>query len=171
MAELKVKTRSEGDPAFQWDLRPIFPDDAAWRRALDSAYELAPALEAYQGRLGESGRTLLELMDLEERVSETLSRVYGYASLRADEDTAVAACQDMRGKAQSLSVRLSTAGAYVTPEIIAIPDETLERFYAETPGLEKYRVALHDLRRRKSHILSPKEEALLAGMGEVAAAP
>ena len=171
MAELEVKTRAESDPAYQWDLTPIFPDDAAWKDALDKAYELIPEVQGYQGRLGESGAALLEYLDLGERISEALSLVYGYASLKSDEDTAVAAYQDMHAKAQSLGVQLSAAGAFATPEIIAIPEETLEQFYAETPGLEKYRVALHDIRRRRDHILSPKEEALLAGAGEVAAGP
>lgn len=166
-----VKTRAESDPAYQWDLTPIFPDDAAWRAALDKAQELRALLQSYEGRLGEGGETLLEYMDLGERVSETVSRIYGYASLKADEDTAVAAYQDMKNRALSLSVSISAASAFETPELIAIPDETLEGFYAETPGLEKYRVALRNVRRRKAHILSQKEETLLAAAGEMADSP
>ncbi len=168
---LTVKPRSEGDPAFQWDLTAIFPSDGAWRQGLDKAQELIPLVESYAGRLGQSGTVLLEYMDLGERISEELSLVYGYASLKSDEDTAVAVYQDMKNKALSLSVALSTASAFATPELIAIPEETLERFFAETPGLEKYRTALHNIRRMKEHVLSPKEEALLAAAGEIAEGP
>ena len=166
-----IKTRAGSDPAFQWDLRPIFPDDGAWRAALDAAEALIPLVQGYAGRLGEKSETLKEYFDLEERVSETVERIYGYASLKADEDTAVAAYQDMKNKALGLSVALSTAASFATPELIAIPDETLERFFAETPGLEKYRVALHNVRRRREHVLSPQEEALLAAAGEMAEGP
>ena len=166
-----IKSRAESDPAYQWDLTPIFPDDEAWRAALDKAQELIPLAAGFAGRLGKSGATLLEYMDLGERISETLERIGGYAGLKADEDTAVARYQDMKGKATSLAVAVSAATAYATPELLEIPDETLERFYRETPGLEKYRVALHNVRRRAAHILTRKEETLLAAAGEMANGP
>ena len=169
--ELKVTSRGEGDPAYQWDLTPIFPNDEAWRAALEKANEFVPQIRSFEGRLGESGETLLAWMDLGERISEEVSLVYGYASLKADEDTALAGPQDMRGKAQIMAVTLSTVSAFATPEIIAIDDAVLEKYYTETPGLEKYRTALHDIRRRKAHILSQKEEALLAAAGEMADSP
>lgn len=171
MPEMKVLPRAQGDPAFQWDLTPIFPDDAAWKAALDKAYEFVPQLHSFEGKLNESGETLLSYLELEERISEAIETVYGYASLKADEDTSLAAPQDMRGKAVSLMVAISTADAFATPELIAIEDETLEQYYVETPGLEKYRTALHNIRRRKAHILSQKEEALLAAAGEMAESP
>ena len=163
--------RGEGDPRYQWDLTPIFPDDGAWRDAMEEARALLPRVEGFRGRLGESGGTLLDYLDLDERCQEAMSRVYGYASLHSDEDTAVAAYQDMKDKALSLLVKLSAASAFATPEIIAIPEETLERFFAATPGLEKYRFALWNLRRRREHILSEPEEALLAASGEMADSP
>ena len=171
MSEMTVKTRAESDPAYQWDLTQIFPDDDAWRAAFDRAQEFIPQVQGYEGRLEESGAALLEYFDLGERISEALSMIYGYASLKADEDTAVAMYQDMKNKALGLSVSLSAASAFETPELIAIPDDTLEKYYAETPGLEKYRIAIHNVRRRKAHILSQKEEALLAAAGEMAEGP
>ena len=171
MAELTVRSRKESDPAFQWDLTPLFPDDDAWRAALERAREMLDAVKRYEGRLGESGETLLEFLDLGERAGETLSQIYGYASLKADEDTAVALYQDLKGKALSLSVEFSTAAAFETPELVALPEETLERFYRETPGLEKYRRAIYSARRRRDHVLSRREEALLAAAGEMADSP
>ena len=54
---------------------------------------------------------------------------------------------------------------------MAISDETMERFYAECPELERYRRYLNDIRRRRAHVLSPAEEKLLAAAGEMANAP
>lgn len=166
-----VKKRSEMDPAYTWNTADLFPSDEAWKAALDKAYDFIPQIKAFEGKLCTSGQTLLDSMDLEERISEAISPIYGYASLKADEDTAVAKYQDFRGKAMSLAVAISTASSFRTPELIALDDETLERFYKETPGLEKYRVALHNIRRRKAHILSQKEENLLAAAGEMANSP
>ncbi|MCD7853593.1 MAG: oligoendopeptidase F [Oscillospiraceae bacterium] len=166
-----VPDRTASDPAYQWDLTAIFPDDAAWNAALEAANGLKDELAAYEGRLGESGATLLAYMQLSERVSETFSPIYGYASLKSDEDTAVARYQDMQGKAQNLSVALSTAAAFEMTELIEIPEERLERFYAETPELEKYRTAIFNARRMAAHVLTRPEEALLASAGNLGAAP
>mgnify|MGYP002241849102 CR=1 FL=1 len=61
-----------------------------------------------------------------------------------------------------------SAAAFATPEIMAIPKETLNGFYAQEPELETYRRSLYQIRRRKDHILSPAEERLLASAGEMA---
>ena len=167
----EIKKRSEMDPAYTWDTTGIFPSDEDWNKALEAAYAYVPQVQSYQGRLAESGETLLAFLDLEEKINEEVGVLYGYTSLKADEDTAVAKYQDMKGKALQLAVTLDTASAFETPELIAIEEETLEGFYAACPALEKYRKALHNVRRRKAHVLSPKEEALLAATGEMAESP
>ena len=166
-----IQKRSEMDPAYQWDTAAIFPSDEAWEKALEAARNYVPQAKSYEGRLCESPETLLAFLDMEEKVGEELSTLYGYTSLKADEDTAVAKYQEMKGRAMSLIVALDTAASFKTPELIALDEETLESFYAACPALEKYRVAIHNVRRRKAHVLSPKEEALLAAAGEMAESP
>jgi oligoendopeptidase F len=68
-------------------------------------------------------------------------------------------------------VAVAGASAFATPEIMAIDDETLDRFYRECPALETWRRSLYRIRRRKAHILSDKEEKLLAAAGEMADGP
>lgn len=172
MAEIIIKKRSEGDPQYQWDTTAVFADSAEWKKAFKRAEGYAAELKKYEGKLTESGKTLFEFLEFEtETVNVEAQMIFGYASLKADEDTAVAAFQDMKGKAVGLLVSLSAAASFEIPEIVSLDEEKLSGFYKECPALEKYRIAIDDIRRRKEHFLSPAEEKLLASAGEVAESP
>ncbi len=170
MAE-KVLKRSEIPEEFKWDLTPIFPSDEAWEAEYEAMKELPEKVTAFQGKLGESAASLLAFLRLQDEVTERLLRLFGYASCSSDGDTGDSTYQNMRSKAMSTYVALSSAGAFSTPEIMAIPDGTLDGFYAAEPALETYRRAIYQVRRRRDHILSAECETLLSAAGEMAEAP
>ena len=163
--------RSEVPAEFTWNLADIFPSDEAWRAEYEALMPYTEKVAAYRGRLGESAETLLAYFRLDDELNVRIGRLYGYANCKADEDTSNGFYQDLRGKALSLSVALSGAGAFAASELLALSDETLDRFYAECPALETYRRPIEKLRRRRAHILSPECEALLANAGEMADSP
>ena len=101
-------------------------------------------------------------------IGDRFESVYLYASLCQDKDTRVADYQAMAGKAMSLYVELEAAESFDTPEILAIDDKTLDRFYAEKPELELYRRYIDIVRDRREHTLSDAEEKLLAAAGDIA---
>ena len=166
-----IRKRSAVAAEFTWDLTDIFPSDEAWRAEYEALKPYAEAVAAYQGRLGESAETLLAYFRLDDELNVRVGRLYGYANCKADEDTSNGFYQDLRGKALSLSVTLSGAGAFAASELLALSDETLTRFYAEQPELATYRRPIERVRRRRAHILSPECEALLANAGEMADSP
>ena len=166
-----IRKRSEVAAEFTWDLTDIFPSDEAWRAEYEALRPYTEAVAAYQGRLGESAETLLAYFRLDDELNVRVGRLYGYANCKADEDTSNGFYQDLRGKALSLSVTLSGAGAFAASELLALSDETLTRFYAEQPELATYRRPIERVRRRRAHILSPECEALLANAGEMADGP
>ena len=166
-----IRKRSEVAAEFTWDLTDIFPSDEAWRAEYEALKPYAGAVAAYQGRLGESAEMLLAYFRLDDELNVRVGRLYGYANCKADEDTSNGFYQDLRGKALSLSVTLSGAGAFAASELLALSDETLTRFYAEQPELATYRRPIERVRRRRAHILSPECEALLANAGEMADGP
>lgn len=154
-----------------WDLTDIFPSDEAWGEENEALKSMPEKFAVYQGKLGESAETLLAFFKLEDEASLRLSKLYGYASCKSDQDTGNSFYQDMRGKAMGTMVAISSATAFASSEIMAIDEDKLNGFYAQQPALEEYRRSIYQIRRRKEHILSPAEEALLASAGEMADAP
>jgi len=171
MAADKIPVRSEVAVENTWNLADIFPSDEAWFEEYEALKALPEKIAAFRGRLGESAKTLLEFFKNDDEIDLRLSALHGYASCSSDQDTGNGYYQDMRGKAMSVYVAIASAGAFATPEILAIPDETLEQFYKDEPELETYRRPLYRIRRRKAHILSPECEQLLAAAGEISDAP
>ncbi len=167
----KIPKRSEVDPKNTWATEDLFANDEAWEQAMAELALMPEQMASFRGRLGESGACLLDYFRLSDTYSLKISRAANYAFRKADEDTAVGRYQEMRGKIISLDVAVSSASAFDTPEILAIPDETLERFYRETPDLQLYRRALDKIRARRAHVLSDAEEKLLASAGEMAESP
>ena len=167
MSEEKVLRRDEIKEEFKWRLEDVFPSDAAWEDAMKSADALIEKGAKFKGRLAESAKTLLEFMRFDDESTILLYAVSGYASQRGDEDTSNPKYQDFGLRVQNLFVRYSSALAFVRPEIIAIPDETIESFYRDEPDLELYRLALTRLRRERSHTLSEREEMILAAASPI----
>ena len=171
MTEQKIPVRAEVPEENTWRLEDIFPTDEAWKAEYEALQKMPEQIAAYAGHLGESAETLLRYYRLSDELTVRLSKLMGYASQKLDQDTANGFYLDMRGKAMSVYVAISGAAAFATPEIIAIPDETMERFFAGEAALETYRRPITAVRRLKAHVLSAEEEALLAAAGEMARSP
>ena len=167
----KIPQRSEIPMEDKWATEDLYPSDEAWEAELATLEADKAAFVSYAGRLGESGETLYNYLKLEEDVGIKFSRLANYCMRKADEDTRNPVYQAMRGKFMGVAVAMGAARSFETPEVMAISDETLERFYAECPALERYRRALTNERRMKEHTLSPAEEKLLAAAGEMSNAP
>ena len=167
----KVLKRDQVPKEFTWDLSMIFENDEAWLEAFEALKPLPATLRAYEGRLGESAETLLSFMQLGDEVRLKLEKIYGYASLSADQDTADSKYQDFRGRAASLYAMIMGSVAFQAPEIISIPEEKLNAFYQEKPELLTYKRSIDVIRRRAAHTLSEKEETLLSNAAEITSAP
>ena len=167
----KVLKRDQVPKEFTWDLSMIFENDEAWLDAFEALKPLPATLRAYEGRLGESAETLLSFLQLGDEVRLKLEKIYGYASLSADQDTADSKYQDFRGRAASLYAMIMGSVAFQAPEIISIPEEKLNAFYQEKPELLTYKRSIDVIRRRAAHTLSEKEETLLSNAAEITSAP
>ena len=169
MAE-KVLRRDEIKEEYKWKLEDMFPSDEAWLKALEDAEQYIERGAAFAGKLGSSAKTLLDFMHYDDDATVALHSLSGYISARGDQDTSDAKYQDYKMRMRSFFVRYSSAMAYVSPELISIDDETMERFYKEEPDLELYRLALTRTRRERDHTLSLPEEAVMAAVSPLRSA-
>lgn len=171
MANYPVLPRNEVPEEFTWNLGDMFESDAAWLAEYEALKAYPEKIAAFRGRLGESAAELLAFMKLSDEIDLRITVLYGYASCKSDQDTANGTYQDYRGKAMATYIAIDGASAFSTPEIMEIPDDTMERFYKDEPELETYRRVITKLRRRREHILSPECEKILAAAGEMAETP
>lgn len=154
-----------------WALEDLYATDADWEKALARMQARMPELSEFEGKLAQNGQTLCAFLALLEELDTQAESLGNYAMRRGDQDTRDANYQAMNGKFISAVTELSAGLSFATPEIMAIPEESLEGFYADCPRLERYRRYLTDQRRKKAHTLSAAEERLLAAAAEMAGAP
>ena len=154
-----------------WALEDLYATDADWEKALARMQARMPELSEFEGKLAQDGQTLCAFLALLEELDTQAESLGNYAMRRGDQDTRDANYQAMNGKFISAVTELSAGLSFATPEIMAIPEENLEGFYADCPRLERYRRYLTDQRRKKAHTLSAAEERLLAAAAEMAGAP
>ena len=164
-----VKERRDLDPAFMWDLTPMYADDAAWEADFASAEAECRELAQWQGKLKDapSVRGWLESLTAAAR---HMSRLYTYASLRHSEDTRDPVSQSMYIRAIGRYSAMGEITAFGEPEILSLDEESLRQI-ADSEELKDFRFYLHDLLRRKPHMLSGEQEGLLAAFAEALSAP
>ncbi|MCR5657210.1 MAG: oligoendopeptidase F [Butyrivibrio sp.] len=167
----KLPKRSEVAKELTWRLEDIYPDEAQWEKEKNETLAIADEISTFAGKLGDSAETLLKVLELNEKLELLFARVFGYAHMRQDEDTANAKYQGMEQVAMSVYVQLGEKTSFVSPEILDISDEKMEQFKKDAPGLSRYEVMIKEIRRKRAHTLSPEFEQLLASTGEMQEAP
>lgn len=167
----KIPTREEVDVKYTWALEDLYATDADWEKDLKRLDEFIERFSKFQGKLGESGEQLLAYYQTNDEMTDWIEAIANYAMRKSDQDTGNSFYQDFAARTHSAFVKIEGAIAFAIPEILTIPDDTLEEFYKNTEGLELYRKAIDNERRRKDHILSAEMESTLAAAQDMAGQP
>ncbi len=163
--------RSEVPVELTWNLESIYATPEDWEQAFTWVNDELPKLGTYQGTLGRDAATLYAALQLDDRLSETLHKLFAYANMRSDEDTSNSTNLARLNRVMALGAKAAAISAFMTPEILEIPQERIEAFLREDSRLELYRHALDELMRRKPHVRSAEIEGLLAEASEALEAP
>ncbi len=163
----KTPTRDTVKIEDTWDLTLIFTSDEGWEGGYKELEGMIPTFESFRGTLGDSAAQILRCYEFEASFEKLAERLGVYAYLKSTEDVSDGTYQGMIARYTYLATLANGNASFIAPEMQAIPEETL-RSYMDDPILAPYRFQLEKLVRYRPHILSEKEERLLAMQGEVA---
>ena len=166
-----IRSREELAREDTWAIEDLYKTDADWLSDLEKLKALGAKLPGYAGKISKSAAELLDYQKLGEEISVLLDSLANYAQRKSDEDTRDPVYQDLVGKLTKTWVQLGADTAFEVPELLSISDEDMARFYEEEPGLKLYKRHFDSIRRKRAHILSEREEKLLAMAGEMAGTP
>jgi oligoendopeptidase F len=153
--------RSAIEEKYKWDLSKMYASQEEWEAHYKKLESMIGEFAGKSGKIGSSARSLLDALKLRDQINIQLEKVAGFTSLRKDEDMRVSANQGLAQRAQTLVVRWGESSSWFQPELLKIPEAKLHDWLKQ-PDLKIYQHFFDDLLRTKSHILSSREEELLA---------
>ena len=162
-----VLQRNEINEKDTWDLSTIFETDKKWEEELALLTEDTKEAARLEGHLLDSAESLLNITERYLDLSRRLEKLYVYAHMKNDQDTRVAKYQEYYAKAMTLYSQLDQVFSFYEPEFMAITEEQYQKLLAEEPKLQPYKHFFDKLLQNKEHVLSQREEELLAGAGEI----
>lgn len=168
MAEVKrLPKRAEVAQELTWDLSQVFSDDVAFEVSFDAVEQKASDFATYKGTLANGAKQFLTALEALLDLERELEKVYVYASMKNDQDTAETKYQAMMAKVQKLVAEVSAKTAWFQPELLALTLEELATYYEAEPKLAEYQTLITNWTRLRAHVLSETEEALLAGASDI----
>ena len=162
-----IPPRAKVKKSDTWDLSQLYKSDADWEKAFKRAEKKLAKYGEFKGTLRKSAKGIRACYDFDVGFEKEAERLGSYAFLKASEDVADSTYQGMVARFTYMATRAGETASYIAPEIQSIPKKKFESFIA-SPVLKPYRFNLQKLLRQRPHILSAKEERVLAMQGEVA---
>ncbi|MER2027794.1 MAG: oligoendopeptidase F [Solibacillus sp.] len=163
----QILTREEVPEQLTWDLTTIFESDEAWEAELKEVEQLSKKASDYKGKVADSAESLYNTLQFSDALYERLSKLYVYSHLKHDQDTTNSKYQDLDGRIRSVLTNAGAAWSFITPEILALDEATLNNYLESYEPLSLYEQSLKELNLGRPHILSAEKEELLAQFSEV----
>lgn len=167
----ELPLRSEVALKDTWDLTPIFASHAEWENAFVAFSEKLEKVASYKGTLTQSAESLLSGLKFRDDLSYDIEMLYVYSHLNFDVDTTDPVSQGMHGRIQSLIARFGSSFSFYDSELLAADEAVLKSYLKSNEALNLYTHEFDRLFASRPHILSEKEEKLLAGAGEIFSTP
>lgn len=165
-----LKKREEILDTDKWSVSEIYSSDEVWENEYKELQKEAPKLLEFEGKL-KDGETLIKYFELNEKISRKAEKIYVYAHLRSDENTKNTKYQGIMNKIDAYMAEFATYSAYFVPEILSFEDGFIEGEIKRLTGLKPYEFLLLEILKEKPHVLSKKEEELLAAASDCLDAP
>lgn len=152
---------------YKWNLKDIFENESELELAKQEIYNLLKQIEQYKGTLKDSSNRIYECYNLYEKILEIYEKFYAYCMFKYHQNMADSKNTEMYKIAEKVGTDISTVTSFVVPEITNIDESRLKQFLNSDVNLRRYKKTIEDIIEMKAHILSEKEEKLLASFSEV----
>lgn len=167
----KEMLRSEQKIENTWDLSKIYASISDYEKDYDVVKNLMANISKYQTHILDSSKSLLELLDLDQKTERIIGKMANYAYRKYDEDLSNVDSQKLVGNFDKLYTEYSQNGSFIVPEILKGDYSLIEKYIKEEEGLKEYELLLKRIFRNKPHVLSEKEENILSSMQLIAGEP
>jgi oligoendopeptidase F len=165
MSAKEIPARKDVKPENAWNLGLLYPNEGAWEEDFLRMGEAIGKIGAFKGSLAGSPEALAACLSFMAGFGLLCERLWEYASLRLSEDEGDSGSRERQSRFLMENARADGEAAWIEPEIQAIPEKDIGAWLSD-PRLGDYAVYLRKLLRYKPHILSEKEERLLALQSE-----
>ncbi len=167
----KEMLRSEQKIENTWDLSKIYASISDYEKDYDVVKKLMANISKYQTHILDSSKSLLELLDLDQKTERIIGKMANYAYRKYDEDLSNVDSQKLVGNFDKLYTEYSQNGSFIVPEILKGDYSLIEKYIKEEEGLKEYELLLKRIFRNKPHVLSEKEENIISSMQLIAGEP
>lgn len=167
----ELMKRDEIEDKYKWNLKDLYENEDLWEQDYKWVESMLPKLKGFAGKLGMTANNLYEFLKLDEEIGVKFEHMRMYASLSKDLDLRDTKYQGLYGRIMNLATELSSAGSFVRPEILAIPESKLNGFLNSKEELKMYRHYFDDILRMKKHTLTKEQEELMSFAGPMGELP
>ncbi len=159
--ETRIKSRDEISENFKWNMSDVYSDESLLKEDIEKVKKSISIISQYQDMCENQARFKAG-MKLLNQTEFLVDKIYFYSNQRYYEDLGNPKYQKMSGEAQVLLSEYVAGTSFVTPMLLSQPEDKIMDYVDSDDELEEFRIYLKDLFRQKQHILSDKEEAILA---------
>lgn len=171
MSEVKkLKTRSEISEKFKWRINKVYENINDWEKEFGNLKNEAIKLKTFHGKLNDK-EYLKEYLELNERLSRILEKLYVYAHMRSHEDMANPEFQVLVNKVDNYMAEFSSYTAFFVPEVLSLDEKILEDILNNDTELKIYKRLFENILKEKPHVLSKDIEEVLASVSDCLNAP
>jgi len=156
--------RDKIENSYKWNLKDIYESNNEWENDFESLEKKANKLTEFKGTLDQSAKSLFDCLKFDEEIGIVLDKLHLFSMLAKDLDLGNEKHQGMYDRLIVLASKISALSAFIKPEILQIPQETIDEFINTKDELRVYKHLLEDLFRTKKHTLNEEQEILIANV-------
>ena len=169
--EKKMLKRDEIDQKYKWNLTDYYENWEAWDREISEVKELMKKVPEYKGKIRYSCEKFIELIKLEEELNRRAEKLYVYPYMLKDLNSKDEVASIKMQEIQALFTQYSVTVAWMTPEILEIPKETMEKWIEKNEELRDQKFNIMEIYRLQGHVLDAEKEKLLSYYGQYMGSP
>ena len=164
--------RSDIPDKYKWKLTDIYPTIDDWQKDFDKLDAGIDQLAAFKGKFagenaGNPAGSMVEYEKLSKEIGTIFEKVWIYVARNYHLNLTSSEWAGRLQQCQMMGVKYGEKLAWFEPEMLQIPQETMHKYIADNPELKDYKKSYDDLYAQQEHVLSEKEERILALSGNI----
>ena len=157
-----IKSRKEIDKKYKWNTEDIYKNWEEWQKDIDEMKDILKEIPQYEEKIKESSSDFIKLTKLDEKLSRILEKTYLYPYMLKDLDSTDQFISQKLQEVEYLYAQINMATSWISPKILEIPKEIMEKWIDENEELKEHRFNLMELYRLRTHVLDKDKEKLLS---------